>query len=400
MADELVYPYKYIWFSDCIGTGYMYIYSHIFHSPQAVEGINVLHLRTLSILLTGILLFAQSAAAEEKEHDSGRLEVFRNLVSDSAYQKVLARLQHHPNATVQFVWRNLCASQKGSFAWSLDATTSRTYERANAFAETMQKCPNYCTPRINKAEFCGYVRGRKLEIQALKTWDKGFFEASNLLQNAIQHARLPEEQLSIQARRIISPALELLRQSLIKTTINKSEVKLTVQELQDMKVMLSVLANAGILEGDVPLIKSTLKGAISTLSHTGDNSDNPTILQAAADLIWLIRMLDTGADIALRTVQQKPNTTAAGPRAILFGQERWMSKATTCLNRLSLDASTAKSGIQSELELLESCRNSSPCSSAQLQRQPTISKLLNIVEMSFKEQLAITGSMCKQKKHP
>lgn len=358
----------------------------------------------LAVLLACLVMAPQAARANDRQRDAGELKAFRGLVPADLYETALQRLHQHPEARIRIVWHNLCASRKDSFAWNLDAAASLTYERANAFAEAMQKCPKHCAPGVNGAVFCDYVRGRKLEIQVLKAWDKGFFEAYNLMDTATRHARLPEEQLSVHGRLVIRSALEGLRQSLTRASVTESSRKLSLRELREMRLMFSVLADAGILKGGIPAINAALKSGITALDvarragrKRPDASTQRAVMLAAADLAWLARSLDASAEAALRSAQQKPSTTAADPRAMLFGREDWTAGAAKCLNRLSLDASTAAGGIQSELELIGSCRDTSACPAVHLRRRPSVTKLLGIVDMSFKEQAAITGSMCKKR---
>lgn len=347
----------------------------------------------LLVLLTAASPVSAPASAGSTGKAFPRLEPFQSLAPAELYRQTLETVSRRTPIILRFHYRDLCGATKGTAAWSLGAITSAVYERANAFAEKMQACPDTCAPSVNAAQFCGYVGDRQREILALQTWDKGFFEAYNLLTEAGQKARLPEEQLRTGFRLIATPALEWLAEAMKNGgTTRDDRHTLAREELHAFRLMLLTLSGEGILQGETGAVREALDTALAGLTMEPPGKRN--ILRAAAELAWVERTLDHSARQAAMQREATPDTRAAAPAATLPGQRDW-KQAAACFERLSLDASTAVGGIQSELELILSCRDTSECPATAAARQPGIETLLSVVDRSFKAQYALTGSMCR-----
>ncbi len=327
------------------------------------------------------------------------LASFRGSLPAPLYGTIRNEGEKRSPAIIRFRWRSLCAANTRSFAARLNRINTTLYSRANAFAEKMQQCPGHCRPAVNEGQYCDYVRGREREIGLLNRWDKGFFSAYNLLSEAEKRGRTPEEELLAFFRLRLDGAIGQLASPGEQTT----ERTLIDRELAEMHLMLQVLTAQRILTGDVKPLLAAFSSVMDVQKELLDGGGKiPAVekrMRAATALVWIERSL--AASVRAYGRASRPVTTAAHPAATAPDQMVW-KQAAKCFRRLSLDAATAAGGVQSELELLNSCRDApGECGTAGVSsasRPISIARFEEVVGWSFKDQYAVTGSMCRKRR--
>jgi len=369
-----------------------------------------------SIILLGTLLNFVSPTSAENTPAYPALEQLRPYANPELLSKTINDLDSKEIPVLTFKNNNLCEDVVGSFESKLKASNEAIYQRANKIAGKITACSDNCESAINSAEYCDYFAGRSLESTTLNRWDSAFFYASYLLQQAVQHNRLTEQQLQVDAEMKIHESLDLLRLGL-KTLkgemaaddLSTQEPRFTLikKELNDLAAMIRLLSAVDVIRGDTKELNKLLVEAAETVGELNNSlyqelsrvrvsppsvieQWEKRILQSAARLAWAQKVFSRSAVKAKQTSKLKPSSNANGLGS--YSGSGWQQTAQ-CFNRISLNASTAIEGLKMEIEMLESCRSFNTCPSTK-QLPLNMDKFSNLLEQSYKEAYSIEQSIC------